>query len=321
MNWCSVRHSPMPSAPLSIAAAASAPLSALARTPRRRESSAQPSRVVRLGDGLGRSIVSSPTYATPVAPSIEMTSPARRTCSPAVTVSASWSMRSPPAPQIAGRPMPRATTAACDAEPPLTVRMPVAAIMPGRSPGVVSLMTSRTDSPASVISTAVSLVSAMRPTAAPGDAPRPETSGTSAPVSFGCGCSSSSTCVGAVRRTASVSSMMPRMARSTARLVATRALGRRICSSPTSARPSGPNSKSTITALPRRPSSSARTPVSISTPSGRPLSGWPVCCRSPLQRKPCRKAPLGANWPESMSRDTAKPWPSSSCSVTTTVSR
>ena len=230
-------------------------------------------------------------------------------------------MRSPPAPQIAGRPMPRATTAACEAEPPLTVRMPVAAIIPGRSPGVVSLMTSRTDSPASVISTAVSLVSAIRPTAAPGEAPSPDTRGTSTPVSFGCGCSSSSTWVGAVLRTASVSSVIPRMARSTARLVATRALGRRSCSRPTSASPSGPYSKSTVTALRSRPSSSASTPVSISTPSGRLPSGWPVSWRSPLQRKPWRKAPFGANWPVSMSREEAKPWPSSSCSVTTTVSR
>ena len=41
MNMCSVRHRPMPSAPCSIALSASAGVSALARTPRRRISSAQ----------------------------------------------------------------------------------------------------------------------------------------------------------------------------------------------------------------------------------------------------------------------------------------
>ena len=192
-------------------------------------------------------------------------------------VCASWSMRKSPAPQIAGRPIPRATTAACDAEPPFTVMIPVAAIMPGKSPGVVSLMTRRTESPASAKSTALSLVIAIRPTAAPGEAANPETKGISSPVSLGCGCSNSSTWVGSATRTASVSFVIPRVTRSTTRLVATRALGLRICSSPTSARPSGPNSKSTITELRSRPSSSANTPVSISTPSGNMLNGFPTC--------------------------------------------
>ena len=59
MNMCSVRHRPMPSAPCSIALRASAGVSALARTPSRRISSAQPStrskRSLRAGSDSGTS--------------------------------------------------------------------------------------------------------------------------------------------------------------------------------------------------------------------------------------------------------------------------
>ncbi len=51
------------------------------------------------------------------------------------------------APQTHVLPMPRATTAACDVLPPRLVRMPCAAIMPGRSSGLVSRRTRITFSP------------------------------------------------------------------------------------------------------------------------------------------------------------------------------
>ena len=51
------------------------------------------------------------------------------------------------APQTQVLPMPRATTAACEVLPPREVRMPCAAIMPGRSSGLVSRRTRITCSP------------------------------------------------------------------------------------------------------------------------------------------------------------------------------
>ena len=76
------------------------------------------------------------------------------------------------APHTHGLPMPRATTAACDVLPPWLVRMPRAAIIPGRSSGVVSL---RTSTVGPVAATAASLLSTIAPTAAPGDAGTPVT--------------------------------------------------------------------------------------------------------------------------------------------------
>ena len=60
-NMCSVRHRPIPSAPLSIATPASTPVSALARMPSRRTSSAQFRTVANANDGSGRSIGTAPT--------------------------------------------------------------------------------------------------------------------------------------------------------------------------------------------------------------------------------------------------------------------
>ena len=102
---------------------------------------------------------------------MEMTSPSRIGSPPrtlarfflAFTSSAS-------APHTHVRPMPRATTAACDVLPPRLVRMPLAATMPRRSSGLVSLRTRITSSPRSAHSTAVSESKTALPTAAPGEA-------------------------------------------------------------------------------------------------------------------------------------------------------
>ena len=70
--------------------------------------------------------------------------------------------------------MPRATTAACEVFPPRAVKIPVAAIMPSRSSGLVSRRTSTTRSPFSAHLTAVAESKTALPTAAPGEAAIPE---------------------------------------------------------------------------------------------------------------------------------------------------
>ena len=70
--------------------------------------------------------------------------------------------------------MPRATTAAWEVLPPRAVKMPVAAIMPSRSSGLVSRRTKTTRSPFSAHLTAVAESNTALPTAAPGEAAMPE---------------------------------------------------------------------------------------------------------------------------------------------------
>ena len=76
MNMCSVRQRPMPCAPYSRAFAASAGVSAFARTFRRRKSSAQPSTVPKFSSIAGGTSGTEPTMTLPVPPSIVITSPA-----------------------------------------------------------------------------------------------------------------------------------------------------------------------------------------------------------------------------------------------------
>ncbi len=72
--------------------------------------------------------------------------------------------------------MPRATTAACEVLPPRAVSTPLAAIIPTRSSGLVSLRTRMTCSPRSAHSLAVGESKTARPTAAPGEAAIPRAS-------------------------------------------------------------------------------------------------------------------------------------------------
>jgi len=78
-NMCSVRHSPMPSAPNFRAVSASSTVSALARIPRVRCLSAQPIRVAKSPDSSGWMVGTSPRKTSPVAPSMVILSPARTT--------------------------------------------------------------------------------------------------------------------------------------------------------------------------------------------------------------------------------------------------
>ena len=144
---CSVRHRPTPSAPNRRARAASSGVSAFARTPRRRSSSHQPSSFAKRSSTSGRTSGTSSVVTAPVEPSMAIMSPARSTRSPTWTSWACRSMSRSPAPVTAGRPIPRATSAACEALPPSLVRMPAAALNPATSSASVNGRTSTTASP------------------------------------------------------------------------------------------------------------------------------------------------------------------------------
>ena len=75
-NMCSVRQSPMPSAPNLSATRASFGVSALARTPSLRVASAQPIRVANSPESAGSLIGTRPASTSPVEPSMVMMSPA-----------------------------------------------------------------------------------------------------------------------------------------------------------------------------------------------------------------------------------------------------
>ena len=85
---CSVRQSPMPSAPKRTAARASAGVSALARTPSWRTLSAQPISVANSPDSCGSIMSTLPASTWPVEPSTVMKSPFLNVWLPAVMVPA-----------------------------------------------------------------------------------------------------------------------------------------------------------------------------------------------------------------------------------------
>ncbi len=126
-KMCSLRHRPIPSAPNSRAFAASSAVSAFARTPRVRSSSAQRSTVSNSPLTPGSSSRTSSAVTTPLLPSIAIRSPSESVISPTRTVFAFRSISSSPAPATQGFPIPRATSAAWLALPPLLVRIPCAA--------------------------------------------------------------------------------------------------------------------------------------------------------------------------------------------------
>ncbi len=112
-----------------------------------------------------------PSKTSPVAPSIVITVPSASVRPPMATTPSP--ITTSDAPTTAGIPHPRATTAACEAKPPVDVRIPVARPIPCTSSGEVSARTRITSRPASATATAASGVSAISPQATPGDAGRP----------------------------------------------------------------------------------------------------------------------------------------------------
>ena len=92
------------------------------------------------------------------------------------TVRALRSITSAWAPTTAGRPIPRATSAACDALPPSEVRIPLAAWKPATSSASVNGRTRITSRPSWAAWTASAAVNTIAPLAAPGEALTPEAS-------------------------------------------------------------------------------------------------------------------------------------------------
>ena len=132
MNMCSVRHSPIPSAPNWWAFCASSGVSAFALTPSRRISSAQLSTVLNSSDTSGSWSGTSSTV-TNAPPSSAIQSPSFKTTPFTCICRASMLMSSADAPATHGLPIPRATSAAWLALPPSEVRMPRAARKPATS--------------------------------------------------------------------------------------------------------------------------------------------------------------------------------------------
>ena len=170
---CSVRHRPIPSAPNARAFLASVGLSAFARTRSRRSSSDHSSTVWNCSEISGSISATSSVVTVPADPSIASWSPAFSSRPSTDTVCAERSMSSADTPQTHGRPIPRATSAACEALPPSEVRMPRAAWNPATSSASVKGRTRITSSPSPPRFTASSAVNTIAPLAAPGDAAMP----------------------------------------------------------------------------------------------------------------------------------------------------
>ena len=112
-------------------------------------------------------------------------------------------------PATQGFPMPRATSAACEAMPPCAVRMPFAAIRPWMSSGLVSQRTRMTSSPSRPRASAVSASKTTWPDAAPGrggEAPGGDVVGRAGSI---IGCRRWSICAGSMRAIASSRSSSP----------------------------------------------------------------------------------------------------------------
>ena len=200
-NICSVRHSPIPSAPNARARSASAGVSAFVRTPIRRNRSAQcsswcacsSSPATVIGRLAQHDLAGQAIDGDDVSPS--------RTVVPLALEHARSAGRSPAQlhPVTAGSPIPRATTAACEVMPPRAVRMPRERSIPGKSSAAVSCRTRMTASPASPSSRARSGVSATCPVAAPGLAGIPVAITVRSNSGSICGCSSASISSGRTR--------------------------------------------------------------------------------------------------------------------------
>ena len=112
--------------------------------------------------------------------------------------------------------MPRATTAAWLVMPPRVVRMPRAACMPCMSSGLVSIRISTTASPLAARISASSELNTATPDAAPGLAGRPLLNTVRGALGSSVGCSNWSRDAGLTRLTASLRSISPASAISTA---------------------------------------------------------------------------------------------------------
>ena len=129
-NMCSVRQSPIPSAPNSSAVAASMGVSALVRITSLRVSSAHDISVLNSDVNTGGCLGTSPSITSPLLPSMLIMSSGLIVMSLTVRVLRLLSIISSLAPVTQHFPQPRATTAAWLVEPPVEVKMASAACIP-----------------------------------------------------------------------------------------------------------------------------------------------------------------------------------------------
>ena len=232
MNMCSVRHRPMPSAPSSRAFFAPAGSSALARTAKRRISSAHSSTVSKYSSTRASISGTSSKVTQPLVPSMAMKSPSPTVEPLAETVLAPRSILRSLAPTTAGRPIPRATSAACEALPPSLVRIPLAAWKPATSSASVNGRTRITSRPSCSACTASLAVNTISPLAAPGEAETPLASTSNSALGSKVGCSSASSELGSMVESASSLESSPSSTASTAKRTAACAgrLALRVCS-------------------------------------------------------------------------------------------
>ena len=196
-NMCSVRHRPMPSAAKFRAVWASAGVSAFARTPMSRTSSAHSSNVRNAPSSVASSMAGSPASTSPDVPSTVITSPTLNRRPSGVTIRCFLrSITRSDAPTTQGRPRPRPITAAWLVTPPRIVSTAWAACMPRISSGDVSRRTSTQASPRAALACASLAVRTILPLAAPGLAAMPETSVSRSALGSTCRCSSSDKAVG-----------------------------------------------------------------------------------------------------------------------------
>ena len=156
----------------------------------------------------------------PAVPSIAIRSPSLRTVPFTRTSRAERSISSSDAPHTAGRPIPRATSAAWLALPPSLVRMPLAAKNPATSSASVNGRTSTTSRPSSPAATASSAVNTISPFAAPGEALTPRASTSNLASGSKVGWSSASSAAASIVASASSRSSSPSSTASTAKRTA-----------------------------------------------------------------------------------------------------
>ncbi len=238
-----------------------------------------------------------------------MTSPSHSSRPSTLTRLVAGSTRRLDAPHTAGRPAPRATTAACEASPPPVVTTAAAASRPGTSAGVVSVITRMVGTPSAARSRASRLDSEIRPLAAPGEAASPRTSSGSPPRSRNWGCSSACTCSGRTERTAVAFSRVPAWTRSTASRTVAWGLGWLSGAALSSASSPSFSSNPTCATVRKWCSRVASASRRRSAPPGSCASGSPGPLGGSLRRTPRWNTPLGANAPVSGSRLAALPWP------------
>ncbi len=173
---CSVRTSPIPSAPNFLAISASLGVSAFVLTLNLRNPSAQVISVPKSPDRVGSTTGTAPIITCPVLPFNEIMSPSFTTVPLHVNVFAFSFIVISSQPDTQHLPIPLATTAACEVIPPLAVNIPAEECIPSISSGEVSNLARITFSPFSAIIFASSALNTTLPTAAPGEAGKPSVS-------------------------------------------------------------------------------------------------------------------------------------------------